>query len=206
MLRRGGKIELLGRELLPLASLRIPGPHNVENACAAALAASLMGTPDAAIAKALEDFEGVEHRLEDAGEIDGVRFVNDSKGTNVDSVVKALESFRAAHRADPGRAGQGGGFHPFDPPHPGKGHPRGGVRGVQGQGGRPTLPGGHGGGSRHPGGDGQGSLGREREGGTVLFSPGCASFDMFQNYEDRGRQFKALVKHLRESRTGATKG
>ena len=88
-----GRITLLGRDLLAVSALRIPGPHNVENACAAALAASLLGTPDSAIAAALESFQGVEHRLEDAGEIQGVRFVNDSKGTNVDSVVKALESF-----------------------------------------------------------------------------------------------------------------
>src|SRR6185295_12575297 len=89
----GDKIELLGRPLVATSELKIPGPHNLENACAAALMASLSGVPDAVIAKTLTDFTGVEHRLEPAGEINGVKFVNDSKGTNVDSVMKALESF-----------------------------------------------------------------------------------------------------------------
>ncbi|HET9870595.1 MAG TPA: UDP-N-acetylmuramoyl-L-alanine--D-glutamate ligase, partial [bacterium] len=89
----GDRIELLGRPLIKASELRIPGPHNLENACAAALMASLAGTPDAAIARALAEFPGVEHRLEKAGEVEGVTFINDSKGTNVDSVVKALESF-----------------------------------------------------------------------------------------------------------------
>ncbi len=201
-----GKIELLGRELLPLAALRIPGPHNVENACAAALAASLMGTPDAAIAKALEDFEGVEHRLEDAGEIDGVRFVNDSKGTNVDSVVKALESFRRPIVLILGGRDKAGDFTRLIPLIQERvtrvvafGECKAKVAAqlspavtvVEAGTLEETV---------------KGALAESEKGGTVLFSPGCASFDMFQNYEDRGRQFKALVKHLRESRTGATKG
>jgi UDP-N-acetylmuramoylalanine--D-glutamate ligase len=75
----GDKIELLGRPLLKTGELRIPGPHNLENACAAALMASLCGVSDEAIARTLAEFRGVEHRLESAGEINGVKFVNDSR-------------------------------------------------------------------------------------------------------------------------------
>ena len=88
------RIELLGRPLIQASEMKIPGAHNLENACAAALMASLCGVPDEAIAQTLRTFQGVEHRLEDSGEIDGVRFINDSKGTNVNSVAKALESFK----------------------------------------------------------------------------------------------------------------
>jgi UDP-N-acetylmuramoylalanine--D-glutamate ligase len=201
----GDHLVLLGRKLFKISDLRIPGPHNVENACAAALAASLMGVPDAAIAQTLETFEGVEHRLEDAGEIDGVRFVNDSKGTNVDSVVKALESFPRPIVLILGGRDKAGDFTRLIPLIQARvarvvafgeckakvaSQLSAAVTVVEAGSLEETV---------------KGALAVSEKGGTVLFSPGCASFDMFLNYEDRGRQFKALVKQLRESRLSATK-
>ena len=200
----GDEIELLGRKLLKISALRIPGSHNVENACAAALAASLMGTPDGAIAQTLEKFEGVEHRLEDAGGIDGVRFVNDSKGTNVDSVVKALESFPRPIVLILGGRDKEGDFTRLIPLIREKvtrvvafGECKAKVASqlstsvtvVEAGSLEETV---------------RGALAVSEKGGTVLFSPGCASYDMFLNYEDRGRQFKALVKSLGESRMEVT--
>ena len=199
----GDYLELLGRKLFKISDLRIPGPHNVENACAASLAASLMGTSDSAIAQTLEIFEGVEHRLEDAGEIGGVRFVNDSKGTNVDSVVKALESFKRPIVLILGGRDKAGDFTRLIPLIQEKvtrvvafgeckgkvaSQLSGAVTVVEAGSLEETV---------------KGALAVSEKGGTVLFSPGCASFDMFLNYEDRGRQFKALVKQLRETRLGA---
>jgi UDP-N-acetylmuramoylalanine--D-glutamate ligase len=201
-----GRIVLLGRDLMAVSDLKIPGPHNVENSCAAALAASLLGTPDSAIAATLESFRGVEHRLEDAGEIEGVRFVNDSKGTNVDSVVKALESFPRPIVLILGGRDKAGDFTRLIPLIRERvtrvvafgeckakvaSQLSGAVTVVETGTLEETV---------------KGALVESEKGGTVLFSPGCASFDMFQNYEDRGRQFKDLVKSLRESRLGAAKG
>jgi UDP-N-acetylmuramoylalanine--D-glutamate ligase len=198
----GDKIELLGRKLLSISELKIPGPHNLENACAAALVASLCGAPDAAIAKTLSEFTGVEHRLEPAGEVEGVRFVNDSKGTNVDSVLKALESFEKPIVLMLGGRDKAGDFTKLAPLVKEKvsrivafGECKNKV--VQQLSGTVTVV-------------EAGSLEEAvsgaftacEKGGVVLFSPGCASFDMFQNYEDRGRQFKAVVEKLRRQKAG----
>ncbi len=201
----GSHIELLGRKLFKISDLRIPGPHNVENACAAALAASLAGTSDEALTQTLFSFEGVEHRLEAAGEIGGVRFVNDSKGTNVDSVVKALESFPKPIVLILGGRDKAGDFTRLIPLITEKvtrvvafGECKTKVAAqlstattvVEAGSLEETV---------------KGALAASEKGGTVLFSPGCASFDMFENYEDRGRQFKTLVKKLSESRLGAAR-
>ncbi|HVM32376.1 MAG TPA: UDP-N-acetylmuramoyl-L-alanine--D-glutamate ligase [bacterium] len=199
----GDRLELLGRKLLRTTDLRIPGPHNLENACAAAILASLAGVPDAAIAKALAEFPGVEHRLERAGEVEGVTFINDSKGTNVDSVVKALESFPRPIVLILGGRDKAGDFRALIPLVREKvtrvmafGECKAKV--VQQLSTAATVV------------EAQsleevvnGAFVSSEKGGTVLFSPGCASFDMFQNYEDRGRQFKALVMKLAQSKKGA---
>jgi len=82
-----------GGRLLPIAELAIPGEHNVSNAMAAAAAALLFGVPPEAIRRAAGAFTGVEHRLEQVAIVDGVRFVNDSQGTQPDAVIAALRSF-----------------------------------------------------------------------------------------------------------------
>jgi UDP-N-acetylmuramoylalanine--D-glutamate ligase len=79
--------------IMPVAELAIPGAHNVSNALAAIVAALLCGVPPASIRRAAAAFEGVEHRLERVAVIDGVRFVNDSQGTQPDAVAAALRAF-----------------------------------------------------------------------------------------------------------------
>ena len=192
----GEKIELLGKPLIMASDLKIPGPHNLENACAAALMASLCGISDAAIAKTLLEFTGVEHRLEAAGEINGVRFVNDSKGTNVDSVLKALESFDRPIVLILGGRDKAGDFTRLAPLVKEKvtrivafGECK--TKVVQQLASAATVV---------EAGTLEetvnGAYVASEKGGVVLFSPGCASFDMFQNYEDRGRQFKAVVQKM----------
>jgi UDP-N-acetylmuramoylalanine--D-glutamate ligase len=191
-----GIIELLDRPLIKVSELLIPGPHNLENACAAALMASLMGVKDDVIAQTLRTFKGVEHRLEPAGEVEGVRFVNDSKGTNVDSVVKALESFEKPIVLMLGGRDKAGDFTRLSALVKEKvtrivafGECK--TKVVQQLSTSATVV------------EAEtleeavnGAFVASEKGGVVLFSPGCASFDMFQNYEDRGRQFKAVVQKL----------
>ncbi|HWR21664.1 MAG TPA: UDP-N-acetylmuramoyl-L-alanine--D-glutamate ligase, partial [Verrucomicrobiae bacterium] len=89
MLALNGMREVMCR----ISELKIQGVHNLENALAAGLAAAVAGAPTTAIRIALTSFEGLEHRLEFVAEINGVRYINDSKGTNVGAVVRSLESF-----------------------------------------------------------------------------------------------------------------
>jgi UDP-N-acetylmuramoylalanine--D-glutamate ligase len=111
----------VARALLPLGELRLRGPHNLENALAAACAGTALVLQDEALRETLRHFAGVEHRLEPCGEVRDVHFINDSKGTNVDSVMKALQSFaEPVHLILGGRRqGQGRGFR--DPGPPGEG-------------------------------------------------------------------------------------
>jgi UDP-N-acetylmuramoylalanine--D-glutamate ligase len=198
----GDHLELLGRPLVRSSEMKIPGAHNLENACAAALMASLAGVGDEAIARTLREFKGVEHRLEDSGEIEGVRFINDSKGTNVNSVEKALESFQRPIVLMLGGRDKNGDFRTLAPLVKERvtrivafGECKRKVADqlsdaatvVEAQ----TLEEAVG-----------GAFAACERPGTVLFSPGCASFDMFENYEDRGRKFKAMVAKLANNRGG----
>ncbi len=198
----GDHLELFGRKLLPVSALRIPGPHNQENACAAALAASLAGVPDGVLSEALAAFEPVEHRLEPAGVVEGVTFINDSKGTNVDSVEKALQSFPRPIVLILGGRDKAGDFTVLAPLVRERvtrivalGECKAKVAAqlsdaapvVEAQTLEEAV---------------RGSFAASEKGGTVLFSPGCASFDMFKNYEDRGRQFKARVQALAAEKSG----
>jgi UDP-N-acetylmuramoylalanine--D-glutamate ligase len=198
----GDKIELLGKKLLAAADLRIPGPHNLENACAAALMSSLCGVTDEVIAKTLAEFTGVEHRLEPAGEVNGVKFVNDSKGTNVDSVLKALESFDRPIVLMLGGRDKEGDFTKLAQLVKEKvtrivafGECKQKV--VRQLSASATVV--EAGSLEEAV---SGAFAASEKGGMVLFSPGCASFDMFQNYEDRGKQFKAVVEKLRRQKSG----
>ena len=79
---------------LNIGSKALCGVHNVQNALAVIAAAKIMGIKNEDIASALRDFKGIKHRIEMVGEIDGVTFVDDSKGTNVDATIKAIESMK----------------------------------------------------------------------------------------------------------------
>jgi UDP-N-acetylmuramoylalanine--D-glutamate ligase len=93
--RRAGADAFAGGRILPLEELAIPGEHNVSNALAAVAVALLFGIAPEAMRQAARAFAGVEHRLERVAELEGVRFVNDSQGTQPDAVIAALRAFDA---------------------------------------------------------------------------------------------------------------
>lgn len=184
------------------AEIRLPGKHNLENALAASMMAYAAGVPAPVIRHSLRTFEGVEHRIEFVREIDGVRYINDSKGTNPDSTIKAVEAMNRPSvlllggydkkvsfdqlagviKASPYirmvvTLGQTGALIAealkragYDP-----------VERVE------TL-------------EEAARLARANavSGGAVLFSPACASFDQFKDYEQRGRIFKDIVRRMAE--------
>ncbi len=202
----GDALELMGARLIPLSEIGIPGPHNQENAAAAALLAHLCGVPSASIATTLNAFRGVEHRIEFCGEAGGVRFVNDSKGTNVDSVEKALQSFPAPIVLILGGRDKKGDFTRLLPLI------RERVSRVMAIGeARPQIV--EQLASEVPVVEAAtleeavaGAFAAAQPRGTVLLSPGCASFDMFRDYEDRGRRFKAIVTELIRKKEAARPG
>lgn len=186
---------------LPLISadrIRIKGVHNLENAMAAAAMALLANCPLEAVIDALEEFPGLEHRLELVRELDGVRYVNDSKGTNVGAVVKSIESFAEPLILIAGGRDKAGDFSAL------RELVRQRVKAV-------VLIGEAGPKIKEALGDLTTtamakdlreavlmSRDRAEEGNVVLLSPACASFDMFRDFEDRGRQFKKIVMELKK--------
>jgi UDP-N-acetylmuramoylalanine--D-glutamate ligase len=176
-------------------SLSIPGNANVENALAAWLAARALGASDGAVEKAFRRFRGLPHRMVVVREDDGVRWINDSKGTNVDATLKSLEGFDdGSVLLILGGKDKKGEFERLVPVVKAK------VRAVLTIGsaaGRieSALAGAAG---IVPCGDMQGAVDYAREharpGETVLLSPACASFDQYGNFEERGRHFEELVR------------
>jgi UDP-N-acetylmuramoylalanine--D-glutamate ligase len=182
--------------LMPRSEVRLPGPHNTANVLAA-LATVLPFDPDReALRGVLRTYAGLEHRLETVGEWNGVRFVNDSKATNTDSLRVALQSFPRPVVLIAGGRDKGQDFAPLAP------LVQRAVRRLVliGEGAEPM--------SRAWADTPQeraGSLAEavrrayeaaRPDGAVVLLSPGCASFDMFRDYEDRGRRFKDEVRDL----------
>ncbi len=176
--------------------IRIRGVHNLENALAAAAISLAAGAGAGAVEKVLREFPGLEHRLEFVREINGVSYINDSKGTNVGAVEKSIESFTEPVILLAGGLDKHSDFSPLKKLV----HERvkrlvlfGKAADVMGD-----------------------AIGGETEtvrasslkdavlkakdaaakGDVVLLSPACASFDMFRDFEDRGRQFKEIVRSL----------
>jgi UDP-N-acetylmuramoylalanine--D-glutamate ligase len=183
-------------EVYPLAAVSLRGAHNRENMMAAILAARAFGVPPAAVQAALERFRGLEHRLEPVRERAGVRWINDSKGTNPGAVIRSLESFDRDVILLAGGIEKGGDYGVLVEP----------VRRVVKRAivfGRAremlarTLAGAteieH---AESLAAAVARAAAVATPGDTVLLSPACASFDMFRDYADRGRQFKALVEAL----------
>ena len=174
------------------AEPRIPGRHNRENAAAATAAARALGIGDEAIAEALRTFPGVPHRLELVRELDGVRYVNDSKATNVAAALKAL----AAYERDPvhlilGGSRKGEDFAPLAAaigPNVKSVH----VIGETADELAAAIP------RAERTGDLAGALTaiRPQAGDVVLLSPACASYDQFRDFEERGEEFRRLVQNL----------
>jgi UDP-N-acetylmuramoylalanine--D-glutamate ligase len=182
--------------LMPARGLRIPGPHNLMNALAALATTLPLEIPPDTLRAVLQEYSGLEHRLEAAGTVEGVRFVNDSKATNVASLEVALESFDEPVVLIAGGRDKGQDFTPLLP------RVRRHVRSLVliGEGAEriaaawPGVPAARAGTLAEAV---RAAFDSARPSGTVLLSPGCASYDMFQDFEDRGRRFKAEVARLR---------
>ena len=186
-----------GSPLISVKDVILPGQHNLSNILAASTAAHLMGIPDQHIAKIMGSFPGVEHRLEYVSAIDGVQYINDSKATNLDAVMVALKSFDQPLILILGGQNKGADFRLLLP-HIEASHVRliisygesGGeivtalgdaVRSVQVTDLKSAVT---------------SAQSLAIPGDVVLLSPGCASFDQFENFEARGTQFKNSIYDL----------
>lgn len=177
----------------------LPGPHNTENMAAAAAAALSVGLAPRAIASALREFRGLPHRLAAVAEIDGVRYVNDSKSTNVDSLKRALESYIAPITLIAGGRDKGGDFEAIRPlvMERVRRAVLVGEAAAKLERSWPDLPA-----RRAATLEEAVAIAAEETpaGGVVLLSPGCASYDMFRNFEERGARFEAAVLERKRSR------
>ncbi|WP_456424381.1 UDP-N-acetylmuramoyl-L-alanine--D-glutamate ligase [Lutibacter sp.] len=184
-------------KIMSISSLALKGKHNTKNAMAAAMTASLLKVRKETIRESLEDFEGAEHRLENVLKINGVQYINDSKATNVNATFYALDSVKSPTVWIVGGVDKGNDYLDLMPLVREK------VKAII------CL-----------GVDNQKivqtffnvvdlvveTMGAEEavkvaykiaeKGDTVLLSPACASFDLFENYEDRGNKFKKAVREL----------
>lgn len=177
--------------------LALKGRHNVLNSMAATIAANVVGIRKEVIRESLKTFQGVEHRLQYVATVKGVRYINDSKATNVNSCWYALESMTTPTVLILGGKDKGNDYSEIDDLVREKCHTLI-FMGLHNE----KL-------REHFGGFGlniidtdnlhdavQGAYNASREGDTVLLSPCCASFDLFKSYEDRGEQFMAAVRAL----------
>jgi len=189
------------REIMPVSEIPLKGAHNLENVLASVCASGLMGCDAEKIRSAIREFKAVEHRLEYVATVRGVEYYNDSKATNVDATVKALESFPANIHLILGGKDKGSDYTVLNhllrqrvkrvytigaAADKIQSH----IHGVE------VVP--------------SGTLdvavkraaSSAASGDIVLLAPACASFDQFQNYEHRGRVFKDLVRGLELAEAG----
>ena len=183
--------------LVPLSAIKLLGRHLLADVLAAAAVASIVGVEPAAMVRAVESFTGLEHALEPVAEFGGVRFVNDSKATNVESALRAIESFAPGLVVILGGRFKGGDF----------GDLRDALRERRasvvaiGESAplveralAATVPVHHGGGDLSAA--VRTAFALASPGQTVLLAPACSSFDMFRDYAERGRTFKQEVARL----------
>jgi UDP-N-acetylmuramoylalanine--D-glutamate ligase len=183
--------------LVPLEAIRLIGPHLVDDVMAAATVARLAGVSAAEVTAAVEGFTGLEHAMELVADIGGVRFVNDSKATNVEAARRAIESFDRGVVAIVGGRFKGGDLRLLRAPLAARakavvaiGEARSLVRDalsdVVDVREAPSL-------------EEAVGIGYDlaKPEGVVLLAPACASFDMFRDYAERGRRFKEEVERLR---------
>lgn len=183
--------------IMSITTLALKGKHNTKNAMAAAMASSLLKVRSNTIRESLEDFEGAEHRLEEVLKINGVQYINDSKATNVNATFYALESMKTPTVWIVGGVDKGNDYLDLMPLVREK------VKaiiclGIENQkiiqtfnnvvdlivetaGAEEAV---------------KVAYKIAEKGDTVLLSPACASFDLFDNYEDRGNKFKQAVREL----------
>jgi UDP-N-acetylmuramoylalanine--D-glutamate ligase len=196
---RGGQVVFRrGRseeEVLPISEVPLKGAHNLENVLAAVCASALMGCATGKIRNAVRDFKAVEHRMEYVATVRGVEYYNDSKATNVDATIKALESFPSNIHLILGGKDKGSDYTVLNDLlrervkcvytigaaaekiqsqiKSAKIVPSGTIETAVKQ-----------------------ASAAAQSGDIILLAPACASFDQFQNYEHRGRVFKDLVRGL----------
>ncbi|NJD55019.1 MAG: UDP-N-acetylmuramoyl-L-alanine--D-glutamate ligase [Nitrospirae bacterium] len=185
-------------QLVDAADIRIKGVHNLENAMAASAMALLAGCPVQAVIDSLREFPGLEHRLELVRELGGVKYINDSKGTNVGAVLKSIESFAEPLILIAGGRDKAGDFTQLKDLVSRKvkalvliGEAAGKIRDAIGAQTTTVM-------AKDLRDAVERSRGMAAAGDVVLLSPACASFDMFRDFEDRGRQFKQIVTDLEE--------
>jgi len=191
------KIDNTEETLMPFADIQLPGQHNLNNGLATALAARASEIEKDWIREALSTFEGVEHRLEPVRTLKGIQYVNDSKATNINAVWYALDSFNVPIVLIMGGRDKGNDYLQLKKQLVKKvhtviaiGEAREAIKNqlqdvvpyvLEANSLKEAV-----------------KLSREKakRGEVVLLSPACSSFDMFKNYEDRGRQFKQAVLEL----------
>jgi UDP-N-acetylmuramoylalanine--D-glutamate ligase len=184
-------------KLVPVADVRLIGPHLLADVLAAAAIARAAGVTPEPIAEAVRAFTGLEHAMELVGEVRGVRFVNDSKATNVEAARQAIETFGRGLVVIMGGRFKGGDLRSLRPALTSRGasvvaigesapllqEAFDGAASVRVAGTMAEAV--------------QAAMTAAGPGGSVLLAPACASFDMFENYAARGRAFKAAVAALR---------
>jgi UDP-N-acetylmuramoylalanine--D-glutamate ligase len=201
------RLDGVTERVCPLAEIGLRGAHNIENVLAAAACARWLGVPPAAIREGVAAFRAVAHRIEPVRELDGIAYFNDSKGTNVESTIKALESFAEPVVLIAGGKGKGQDFAPLaraargrvtravlmgeDAPRLAEAFARESVAVVRSASLAEALA---------------AARAAAAPGSVVLLSPACASFDMFDNYEHRGDVFKQLVQKLGPPAAGGAGG
>ena len=184
--------------ILPLAKIPLKGEHNVENVLAAVCAARMAGVPPDVIARAIENFQAVEHRLEFVSTVDGVAFYNDSKATNVDATAKAIAAFPGGIHLILGGKDKGSDYTALSQLlrervraiytiGSAAAKIESQLRGVVSLHSCETL-------ARAV----SAAASAAHPGDVVLLAPACSSFDQFENYEQRGRVFKQLVNERRD--------
>jgi UDP-N-acetylmuramoylalanine--D-glutamate ligase len=182
--------------LVPVSAVRLLGRHLLTDVAAAAAVAEIAGVDPEAMVRAVEGFTGLEHALEPVSSIQGVGFVNDSKATNIESAARAIESIDQGLVVIMGGRFKGGRFEDLKPLLPGRvdaivsiGEARPLIRsafeGVVPLREAESMPAAV-----------RAAVDAAAPGGTVLLAPACSSFDMFRDYAERGRSFKAEVFRL----------
>ncbi len=199
-------VENKTEEIIKTGEIQIPGPHNLQNSAAAAVVSGLLDIPVEMVCEVLKSFSGVEHRLERIGKVAGISFINDSKATNVDSVCYAIRSVDTPICLIMGGRGKGASYAEiikfgkdkiksiyaigeareeiFE--ELGKAFPVSFVETLE-----DAV---------------KNCFEAASPGETVLLSPGCASFDMFKNFEHRGQVFKEAVSGLRGNKNETITG
>jgi len=193
------------REIMPLSDLKLKGAHNVENVLAAVAIGVIVGVKAEKIREAVRNFKAVEHRLEYVATVNGVEYYNDSKATNVDATIKALESFPKNIHIILGGKDKGSDYTVLKPLLQER------VKRVYTIGAAAEKIESHIAGAAEitKAGTIEVAVRKASEaaqsGDVVVLAPACASFDQFTSYEHRGRVFKELVHALAKKQVGVSR-